>query len=131
MQRRHCLAALASLVLSGCGSRGPALGKVTGKVTLNGKPVVGAGVIFNSSSGGEADGPAYGQTDESGMYTLRYGSDRKGAVPGTKKVMIEHNGVFYEDLTATVELGKNTIDFQLPETPEKNAGKGKEKKSTP
>lgn len=115
MLRGSCLTLLGLAVCAGCGSGGPPLGKVSGAVTLDGKPLAGAGVIFNPTSNQTNEGPAYGQTDASGKYTLQYGSKRKGALPGPKDVTIEHNGHFYEHLSATVVLGDNTIDFRLPE----------------
>ena len=73
------------LVALGCSSSGgPALGKVTGVVTLDGKPVEGAGLEFI----GDAGGVAYGKTDASGHYYMSFGSSRTGAVVGKNLVRI-------------------------------------------
>lgn len=59
-------------VLSGCGGKvdsGPALVPVTGKVILDGKPLVGATVTFNPTQGTPGNG-AFGVTDAEGKFTL-------------------------------------------------------------
>src|SRR4051794_37935701 len=63
---------------------GPALGKVIGSVTLDGKPVENAGLEFISDAGGVA----YGKTDSSGHYYMSFGSSRTGAVVGKNLVRI-------------------------------------------
>jgi hypothetical protein len=73
--------------LAGCGgSDGPKLASVTGTVTIDGKPVSGAGVQFISQ---EPNGSvAYGMTDESGQYEMAFGQKRTGAFPGKNKVIL-------------------------------------------
>src|SRR5688500_15905862 len=73
--------------LAGCGgSDGPKLASVTGTVTIDGKPVAGAGVQFISQ---EPNGSvAYGMTDESGQYEMAFGQKRTGAFPGKNKVIL-------------------------------------------
>lgn len=76
---------LVVLVVLGCSSGGgPALGKVSGVVTLDGKPVEGAGLEFISDGGGVA----YGKTDSAGRYYMSFGSSRTGAVVGKNQVRI-------------------------------------------
>ena len=75
--------------LSGCGgsSDQPELGRVSGVVTLDGKPVVGVNVVFKPDVGRAAAG----NTDAEGKFTLQY-LDR---VYGCK-------------------LGPNTVSFDWP-----------------
>jgi hypothetical protein len=70
--------------LTGCGPGGPALGKVTGLVTLDGKPLPNASVSFMPIGEG---GVATGVTDASGKYELSHPSG-KGAVVGKNKVAV-------------------------------------------
>lgn len=78
--------ALALLValLAGC-NRGPNLVKVTGKITLNGKPLEGAAVLFHPQSGGR---PASGQTDATGRFRLTTIREDDGAAPGQHTVTV-------------------------------------------
>ncbi len=58
--------------LSGCGGGGPddapELGQVTGTVKVDGKPAPNLNVTFQPKDGS----PAFGTTDESGVYKLMY-----------------------------------------------------------
>ena len=76
-----------AVVLVGCGgASGPKLASVTGKITIDGKPVTGAGIQLISQ---EPNGSvAYGMTDESGYYEMAFGQSRKGAFPGKNKVVL-------------------------------------------
>ena len=82
------IAALIGLVLAvGCRHDGYAelgLVEVSGKVTLDGKPLSGAKVTFE----GEDKRAAIGVTDSAGQYTLSYDSEKRGATPGPKTVRI-------------------------------------------
>jgi len=85
---------------SGCGESGPALGKVTGKVTLDGKPQANVAVTFMPTAGG---GAASGITDASGNYELSH-TGGKGAPVGKNKVAV-----------TTVQQSKATVDMsQIP-----------------
>jgi predicted small lipoprotein YifL len=70
--------------LTGCGSRGPQMFPVSGTVTLDGKPVAGASVMFSPETNGT---PAAGTTDEQGYFTLRT-VNRDGVSPGKHKVTV-------------------------------------------
>ena len=77
------------LVLVGCGSNGPKLYKVVGKVTMDGKPLKNAEVRFLPiPHGKERVRPSSAITDENGNYLLEYSSRRKGALPGEYQVYI-------------------------------------------
>ena len=128
-----CLVLLFSavLVFSGCGDkRAPA--KVTGTVTLDGKPVANASVTFAPGDGGRR---SYGYTDNQGRYELRFTGQLKGALVGAHKVDIrtgsaeagspsdkgrpapaetipaKYNSA--SELTATLKSGNNTVNFEL------------------
>ncbi len=107
----------------------PPLGSVTGKVTLDGAPLSGATVTFQSVEMGRM---ASGKTDPSGNYTLYLLNDTKGAILGENKVFIttfepaddsvkgsgkpETLAARYHEkteLSANVAEGSNQFDFDL------------------
>lgn len=120
---------LFTLVLNqGCSNNNanlPKLGKVSGTVTLDEKPVANASVAFESQSGQVS----FGKTDAEGHYELQYRDGVMGAEVGENKVRIETvldapPGPGYRDpipakynksttLTAQVEEGENSKDFAL------------------
>ncbi len=130
---KRCLLSLCVLSLAlaaGCGSGDrPELGDVSGRVTLDGKPLAGVEVLF----GPEAGRTSAAMTDEDGYYTLHYLPDVEGAQLGKHRVVIqsyledesdpETLANFVEiipskyntrsELTAEVKEGSNTIDFPL------------------
>jgi hypothetical protein len=82
-----------ALVLAvGCNS-GPKFAPVSGKVTMNGKPLAGAFVSFQPiTTDGSAKAPApgsSGKTNANGEYTLKVSTGEDGAWVGRHKVMIE------------------------------------------
>lgn len=122
---------LTATSLPGCDS-GPATGLVEGTVTLDGEPLDQAMLRFQPVNGRGS----VGMTDESGHYKLRFTATTEGAIPGEHRVLIttqraasggegdqplvpaqeEILPAKYNDateLTATVEPGPNTIDFEL------------------
>jgi hypothetical protein len=91
-QARHALFVAAGIVLSqGCfgGRDVPELAQVTGTVTLDGKPLPQASVVYVPvAHGDQASRPANGVTDESGLYKLQYSTTQSGARPGKYQVSI-------------------------------------------
>ncbi len=83
--RRVVLLALFSVLLAGCGGGGQELAPVSGTVTLDGKPLAGAGVLFTPQEGGR---PAGGSTDEEGRFTLTTKTNGDGAMLGTNRVAV-------------------------------------------
>lgn len=81
------LAAVLGALLLGCTS-GTNPASVDGVVTLDGKPLQGATVLFRPSVGR----PSAGKTDANGRYRLRYTSERDGAVAGEHTVSISMLG---------------------------------------
>ncbi|HEY1067041.1 MAG TPA: hypothetical protein VGE52_13050 [Pirellulales bacterium] len=86
MYRSSLLLALAVTALVGCsGDDRPRRVPVTGKVTYNGKPVVGADVVFRND---KAPRSSYGKTDSDGKFVLTTYDDADGAIPGMHVVTI-------------------------------------------
>ncbi len=94
MKPRACLvAALAALLPAGCEGTSYKTAPVSGRVTLDGKPLPKATVMFIPAEGaaGKATLPSSaGLTDEAGHYSLvlNSGSKKEGAVVGKHKVVI-------------------------------------------
>jgi hypothetical protein len=78
---------LVVVTLAGC-SRGPAVVRVEGKVTLNDQPLTGAVVTYHPDGNTPGDALASGRTDETGQFTLRGRSGSEGAMAGSYKVTI-------------------------------------------
>lgn len=118
-----------------CGSTGPGMAPVSGKVTYNGKPVPKGSVTFASTTQGGRN--ATGQLDANGFYKLQTENPGDGALIGDYLVTIyAHDEPIldyipkkpippkiltptkYEKpetsgLKATVKSGSNTFDFEL------------------
>jgi hypothetical protein len=77
--------ALLLTLLCGCGSGLPERGKVTGKVTFNGKPVPEGTVTFYPATGRSASG----RIQPDGTYTLTTFDEGDGAIVGPNDVTIE------------------------------------------
>ena len=116
------LTAVLSIPVAGCGkSDMPALGQVSGTVTLDSQPLAAATVYFQPEVGKQSQG----RTDAEGRYELNYLRETMGAVVGPHTVSIltaselapeerlppRYN--FQTTLTAEVTPGANTIDFPL------------------
>lgn len=69
----------------GCGPDRPGTIPVSGRVTLEGKPVAGAAVTFAPADGRR---PATGLTDAEGRFTLATFADGDGALPGEHRVTV-------------------------------------------
>src|SRR5262245_8916843 len=88
---RCCL--LATVVLAAATGCQRNVVPVSGRVTLNGKPLAGAVVTFQPQTGRDSAQPATsgsaGRTDAQGRFTLRLvAPDRPGAAPGEHTVTI-------------------------------------------
>lgn len=123
----------AMLFATGCGGGGPELGRVSGTVTIDGKPAAGVKVSFSPVDGGRS---SMATTDDSGNYELAFSPTEKGALVGTHNVSIlapepsvdMGSGVSSETLedttipqeyldakkTEEVKPGSNTIDLTYP-----------------
>src|SRR5687767_15247267 len=78
------LLAVLMLVLVGCGPSGPEIASVSGRVTMDGKPLANATVVFIPENGR----PAGATTDADGRYELNFNEYREGAIPGKNMVRI-------------------------------------------
>lgn len=131
------LLAIATIALPlGCGSSGPEMASVTGKVTYNGQPVPLGTVSFQSTDpkGGRN---ASGAIQPDGTYTLQTEEPGDGAqvgdyrvgivaredpvldyipkkpVPPKRLVPEKYENPQNSNLTAKVESGSNEINFEL------------------
>lgn len=84
-RRAYCLGLL--ILLSGCGKSGSSISPVSGTVTLDGKPIVEAKIIFQPEGGGGS--PSYGFTDQNGRYELGYKRNVAGALVGWHTISIK------------------------------------------
>ncbi len=113
-----------ALVLAGCGtSKRPPLGSVEGTITLDGIPLPGAFVVFTPDGPGRS---ATAMTDTAGRYSLTFLRDLAGANVGAhtvrittatgkrgSKELLPRQYHAKSELVATVEPGRNTVDFAL------------------
>jgi len=125
------IAAISVTGWTGCGpSSGPALGTVSGTVTLDGQPLPNAMVSFYPNEQGRS---SHGTTDADGQYQLKFTGFKDGAMVGQHTVKIETGVQMSEDapsapkrqtqlpeiynenseLGAEVTRGSNTFDFDL------------------
>jgi hypothetical protein len=84
---------LCPLTLAGCGPSRPETVPVSGRVTLDGRPVEGATVMFSPEAEGR---PATGTTDAEGNFTLKTFEPGDGALLGKHRVTVtkvESSGV--------------------------------------
>ncbi|QDT63052.1 hypothetical protein [Calycomorphotria hydatis] len=127
---------LFTVALIGCQSSDqPPLSKVSGVVTLDGKPLDGVAIQFSPVGGGR---PSIGMTDANGSYELTYVRDEMGALhgehlvklskivakPGATKEQLETGEYptmeiipekYFEDeaIKVTVEGSSSSIDLEL------------------
>jgi hypothetical protein len=95
--------------ISGCGRSGPETLSVTGTVTLDGKPIAGASVMFMPQFEGQ---PAVGATDDEGEFTLTTGGSTEGALVGTYQVTVtlkEVSGVLVDKDGLSAGIGPGGI----------------------
>lgn len=72
----------------GCGEKGPALGTVSGRVTLDGKPVEDAMVEFLPLFELGTECRSAKKTDSDGYFEMQYSLDRDGVLVGKHQVQI-------------------------------------------
>lgn len=129
MRGRFLLLFPCLLLLAGCG--GSSVAPVSGTVTLDGKPLANATVVFQPDGGGKEPGPASsGVTDANGRYTLRVVTgSTDGAVVGKHKVSItayegdvegqssapgKGDKVFAKALVPVEYNAQTTLTFEVP-----------------
>jgi len=86
MPKPHILlhAVLLTLICLGCSSSGPEIASVSGRITMDGKPLPDATVVFIPENGRSAAG----RTDANGVYALNFTEGRHGAIPGPNSISI-------------------------------------------
>ena len=121
--RSGTLGIVVLLTLGGCSKVGPELAPVSGRVTLDGAPVVATEVMFYPV--GEKS-PSVGRTDDDGRYLLRYKRGVEGGSIGPNIVrlktlteithgrqLVPERFITGSDLRREVKAGDNTFDFEL------------------
>jgi hypothetical protein len=111
------------LLTGGCSRSGPEIAPVSGRVTLAGKPLEKADVVFQPESGKP---PASGRTDADGHYELAYKRGVMGGPVGQNLVQIAvsrevvHNPPKIaakfnskSELHREVKPGPNEFDFDV------------------
>jgi hypothetical protein len=114
---------LLGLFFGGCGRSGPELAPVSGRVTLSGKPLEKADVVFVPESGKP---PASGRTDAEGRYVLAYKRGVMGGPVGQNTVQIRVSRELVRnppkiaarfnsqsELHREVKAGQNEFDFDV------------------
>lgn len=134
MQRHLLILICAVLCCAGCGSGNYKTGKVTGKITVGGKPVTGGDVMFmplGKNEKGESGKSARAQIRADGTYSLTTYDAFDGAVIGKHQVTLYNPGVqIVDDPMADDDApkGKSTLtpeevaSLQKPKEVEVKAG---------
>jgi hypothetical protein len=120
-RRSIVVAALVSLSV-GCSGSGPQIAPVSGRITLDGRPLSKASITFQPAG----KSPGIGRTDDDGRYEIAYKRGVMGAPIGVNRISIEeirdltHRPqsvpVHYNtesDLQREVKAGPNEFDFDL------------------
>jgi len=101
-----------AVLAAGCGSSdNVTVYPVKGKITFNGKPLVGTGAISLIPTGNQAGAAAGGEITEDGTYELTTYKPGDGSMPGEFRVVI-HQVVFQEG--ANTEDGAATGSAAAP-----------------
>ena len=113
-----CLFILAGLIATGCSNQ-PKLVPVSGKVTLNGKPLRNVRVDFHPDPDAGTRGKgSTATTDAEGNFSLTYEENSPGAIVGHHRVIITDL-----DLFGTEFVGRKDYRTESPggpkETPKK------------
>src|SRR5262249_28299799 len=88
MQLLNYVVAVVLVAVCGCGPK-LEFAEVSGKVTLNKKPVAGVFVQFYPLSDAKEQLPsAIAKTDSQGNYTLTHDADKPGALVGLNRVVV-------------------------------------------
>jgi hypothetical protein len=114
---------LLGLLSDGCRKSGPELAPVSGHVTLNGKPLENADVVFQPDNG---KSPSLGRTDAEGHYELAYKRGVTGGPVGQNTVQIRVSKELVRnppriaarfnaqsELRREVKAGQNEFDFDV------------------
>jgi hypothetical protein len=83
--RALAIGTLLLVLLPGCEKGGPELAPVSGRITLDGKPLDPADILFQPDG---SKPPSFGRTNQDGRYELVYKRGVKGAWVGPHTVRI-------------------------------------------
>ena len=114
---RTALAALVlALIAAGCGGIRSDYSKVTlidagGTITLDGRPLAGATVVFRDPGGSFSSGV----TDADGRYRLQFDSVKAGVTPGPKTVLVTSRPVGEEAGTEADDAAEAETDDEAGE----------------
>lgn len=110
-------------LVAGCNKSGPQLAPVSGRITLDGKPIKNTDIAFYPEGGGN---PSAGRTDEDGHYELGYSRGKMGGMIGKNTVRISTSSELVKgpnrypeqynsktELHREVTSGNNVLDFDL------------------
>lgn len=92
--RRSLGLLVVALFASGCGADGPQLGKVNGRVILDGQPLPNAFITFTPEKPGR---PSMAKSDTAGQYELRFNPSKMGALVGQHQVRVSTADVTFND----------------------------------
>ena len=108
---------------AGCGKTAPELAPVTGRITLDGKPLENADILFQPDG---SKPPSTGRTDANGRYELAYKRAVMGGRVGSNTVRITISPEVVanppniparynteSELTKEVKSGQNEFNFDL------------------
>ena len=104
---------LMMLAAVGCGGKGFRSAPVSGVVTLNGKPLAEATVIFQPAGSGNPGPPSTATTDEEGRFTLLFSDQKPGAVVGKHKVVVSTRQFHAQDENSDKE--EEVVKEQVPD----------------
>lgn len=117
MSRLLILVATVALLV-GCSSESYRVAPVSGRVTLNGKPLAGVAVMFQpvAPEGNINPGPgSYGITDAEGKYSLKLvGKESKGAAVGKHKVRITDHDDTRQDPSDDTPVKRKKTEIKVP-----------------
>jgi hypothetical protein len=119
--------ALLMMATAGCGSSGPQVAPVHGRVTLDGQPLANADITFQPEGAQRA---SIGRTNNEGRYELAYKLGQTGAIVGKHTVNVEVSEELVRnpppiperyasksELHPEVKPGDNEINFELKSDP--------------
>ena len=114
---------LLAMSFAGCAKTGSDLAPVTGRITLDGKPLEKADIVFQPDG---SKPPSSGRTDADGRYELAYKRSVMGGMLGSNTVRITISPDVVADppniparynteseLTKEVKSGQNEFNFDL------------------
>jgi hypothetical protein len=108
------------LLATGCSSSPPPLAEVSGKLTMNGKPLGNVKVTFHPDPDQGTRGPgSVGTTNADGTFTLTFPPDKAGALVGHHRVILTDLDTFGTKFVGRAEYVSEDPKGAYMETPKK------------